>query len=133
MRTFVLRRTRFCCTDGSTAIEFAIVGNAFIMLIMAIAYVGMALWHDATLGWAVERGARVATLNSAASQTDVSNAINGYLTSVGLSNATVQYTVDSSGGTSVGQISASMTESFNVPLFSPFSVTYTSSANVPLR
>ena len=120
-------------TNGASAIEFAIVGNAFLLLLFGTAYVAIMLWHEANLDWAVESGARVAVLNSAATQSDVSTAVNGYLTSVGMpGNATVAYTTSTSGGVTVGQITASDTEQFVVPFLSTYSITYHASANVPL-
>lgn len=71
-------------TGGAAAIEFAIVGNVFILLLIGTAYVSVMLWHAANLDWAVEAGSRVAAINSSATQTDVSTAVNNYLSSVGM-------------------------------------------------
>ena len=119
-------------TDGAAAIEFAIVGNVFLLLLIGTAYVSVMLWHAANLDWAVEAGSRVATINSSATQTDVSTAVNNYLSSVGMGAATIAYTVTTTGGVKVGQISASKTERFNVPLLNNYRITFHSYANVPL-
>lgn len=118
-------------TSGSAAIEFAVVGNVFLMFMICIAYAAIILWHEAHLDWAVQRSSRLAALGGTVTSTDIQSAVNGYLTSVGMNTATVQYQVSTMGGAKVGQITASMTETFTVPLFKSFHLTYTSSANVP--
>jgi Flp pilus assembly protein TadG len=119
--------------SGAAAIEFAIVGNAFLLLLFGTAYVSIMLWHEANLDWAVESGARVAVLNSSATQSDVATAVNGYLTSVGMAgDATVAYTTSTSGGVTVGQITATSTDHITVPFLSTYNITYQSSANVPM-
>jgi Flp pilus assembly protein TadG len=119
-------------TSGSAAIEFAVVGNVFLMFVIAIAYAAIILWHEAHLDWAVQRSSRLAALGgTTVTATDIQTAVNGYLTSVGMNPATVQYQVSTLGGAKVGQITASMTETFSVPLFKPLHLTYTASADVP--
>jgi Flp pilus assembly protein TadG len=125
-------RTAWRDAGGAAAIEFAIVGNAFLLLLFGTAYVAIMLWHEANLDWAVESGARVAVLNSAATQSDVSTAVNGYLASVGMGNATVAYTTSTTSGVTVGQITATKTEQFAVPFLSTYNITYNASANVPM-
>ena len=62
---------------------------------------------------------------------DIKTAVNGYLSSVGMNPATVDYQVSTMGGAKVGQINATMTETFTVPLFKSFNLTYSASADVP--
>jgi Flp pilus assembly protein TadG len=50
---------------GTTAIEFAIVGPAFIILIIGIIYLCMALLTVGSLHYAVEDGARCASIRTA--------------------------------------------------------------------
>ncbi|HEY2032641.1 MAG TPA: TadE/TadG family type IV pilus assembly protein, partial [Rhizomicrobium sp.] len=78
------RRAFFRDRSGAAAIEFAIVGNVFLMLLFGIAYIGIIYWHAANLDWAVDAGSRIAILNSSATQGDISTAVNGYLTQVGM-------------------------------------------------
>jgi len=117
-------------SSGGAAVEFAVVGNVFLMFIICIAYVAIILWHEAHLDWAVQRSSRLAALGTTTAS-DLQTAVNGYLSSVGMNPATVQYQVNTMGGAKVAQISASMTETFTVPLFKPINLTYTSSAKVP--
>ena len=45
--------------DGAAAVEFAIVSVAFLTFIFAIAYIGIIIYTNATLQWAVERASRL--------------------------------------------------------------------------
>lgn len=124
-------RSFFRDRNGAAAIEFAIVGNAFVMLLIGIAYVGVIYWHAANLDWAVQAGSRIAVLNSSATQSDIASAVNGYLAQVGMGAADVTYSVATSNGVKVASIAASKSEIFNVPLINNFHITFQSSAEVP--
>lgn len=128
----MLKRISFLREDsGAAVVEFALVGNAFLILLIGTMYLGLMYWHSANLKWAVESAARVAVLNSSATQSDISTAVNNYLASVGMDSATVHYSVVSSGGVNVGEITASKTEEFIVPLLFTKDITFQASANVP--
>ena len=116
---------------GAAAPEFAVVATAFLMFIMAIAYLGMMLFTYTAVHWAVEDGSRVAAVNTSATQSQVSTAINNDLTSVGLPSATsVTYSVSYS-PFQVATVTATLTQSYTVPLLSNFSVTYSATTTVP--
>ena len=117
---------------GVAAVEFAIVSVAFFAFIFAIAYIGIIMFTNATLQWAVESGSRVAAINQSATQSDISEAINSYLASANAPPATVDYTVSQSGTLKTATISASFSESYSVPLFSTFNIDYNASTSVPL-
>ncbi len=117
---------------GTAAIEFAIVGNAFLLLLFGTFYISIMLWHEANLNWAVESGARLVALNSSVTQSEISTAVNDYLSSVGMGAANVQYSVSTSGSVKVGQISASKSEQFTVPLLSTFNITFRAQDDVPV-
>ena len=53
--------------DGAVAIEFAIVGPLMLALMFGTIELGRLLWWEATTRYAVEEGARCATLGSAPS------------------------------------------------------------------
>ncbi|MBI3676304.1 MAG: pilus assembly protein [Proteobacteria bacterium] len=123
---------RFVRADqGTAAIEFAIVGNVFMMFLVAIAYFGIMMWDESSLDWAVQKGARMAALDKTVTQSQIATAVNGYLTSIGMSNATVSYSVAASNGVNVATISANLTKAYSVPFFSNLNLTFSSSAAVP--
>ena len=117
--------------SGAAAIEFAIVGNAFLIFLFGIAYVGIIYWHAANLDWAVEAGSRIAILNSSATQSDISSAVNGYLAQVGMGSANVTYTVATNNGVKIASIDAKKSETFDAPLINVFHITFHSTAQVP--
>jgi len=117
--------------DGAAALEFAIVGNVFILVLMGISYTAIMLWHKSHLNWAVDAASRVAAVNTSVTQAQMTTAVNNYLTSVGMDTATVTYSVQTQGGVKVGLISATLSETMTVPLLSTYHLTYSASARVP--
>ena len=64
MRTRGTRRNLFACDSGAAALEFAIVGPVFIMLTMGVIYLGLLLFSMASMQFAVEEGARCASVKT---------------------------------------------------------------------
>lgn len=116
---------------AATAVEFAVVSTVFLTFIMAIAYLGLMLFTFAGVHWAVEDASRVATINTAATQTQLQTAINNDLTSIGLPDATsVTYSVSNT-PFQIATVSATLTQSYVVPLLSTVTITYSASTQVP--
>lgn len=116
---------------GATALEFALVSTAFIPLITGIAYLAIMLFNNLSLEWAVTKAARIAEINKAATQSDVSQAINSYLASMNLPTATVAYSSSVSGGVRTANISATYTQTYVVPMISSFTINFNSNITVP--
>src|SRR5436190_1022282 len=104
--------------SGDAAVEFAIVTNVFIACLMGISYMGIMIFEKTSLDWAVQKAIRIAALSNTTTQSDVATAVNGYLTSVGLSNATVSYNVTTSNGLNIATINATFSKTYVVPLIS---------------
>ena len=51
-------------TRGTSAIEFAIVGPIFMMCIVGMVYIGMMLFAEGSLQYAVEQASRCAAVNT---------------------------------------------------------------------
>ena len=115
---------------GAAAVEFAIVSSVFVAFILAIAYLGIMLYTDLGVHWALEKGARVAAINTSTTQTAVATAINNYLNGIGIPSATVTYTVSTSTITRA-YISATLTQTYTVPLIKRFTITYSANTYVP--
>ena len=115
---------------GAAAVEFAIVSSAFIAFILGIAYLGIMLYTDLAVHWALEKGARVAEIDTSTTQTAVAAAINGYLNGMGVSSATVTYTVTKPSIT-VAYITASLSKTYSIPLIKTFTITFSANTYVP--
>jgi Flp pilus assembly protein TadG len=115
---------------GAAAVEFAMVSSAFFALILGIAYLGIMLFTNLAVHWALEKGARVAVIDTATTQNAVASAVNGYLNSMGVASAAVTYTV-ANGAFPVAHISATLTQSYTVPMISNFTITYSANTYVP--
>jgi Flp pilus assembly protein TadG len=117
---------------GAVAVEFALVSTAFLAMVIGLCYVGIMLFNNMSLQWAVEKAARVAEINSAATQSDIASAVNSYLASEGLPNATVTYSSTVSGGVTTATIQASYSQSYTLPMVSTFNINFSSNLTVPL-
>jgi Flp pilus assembly protein TadG len=117
--------------SGAYAVEFAIISTAFFTLIFGAAYLGIMMWYRSTLQWAVEKGIRMAVIDKTTTQTQITTAINGYLNSVNLPNATVTYNTAAFSGVQISTVTASFTRSVTMPFVSTFNLTYTASAKIP--
>jgi Flp pilus assembly protein TadG len=114
----------------AAAVEFAIVSSAFISFVIGIAYLGLMLYTDLALHWALENGARLAEINTSTTQTAVAGAINGYLNGIGVPSATVTYTV-TVGTPTVAYINATLTQSYTIPMVKTFTITFSADTYVP--
>lgn len=126
------RRAFLADVSGATAVEFAIVANIFICFVFGIAYVGIMLFNNASLDWAVDDAVRIATINPAADQTLIASAINTRLSNFGLSPADVTYTVSAINAVQTAHIVASYVQDYTLPFVSTFHITFHSDAYVPL-
>lgn len=121
--------TRDC--RATSAPEFAIVATVFLTFVMAIAYLGIMLFTYAGVHWAVEDASRLAAVNTSATQSQVQTAINNNLASIGLPDATsVTYSVSQT-PFQIATVSATLAQSYVVPLLSTVNVTYSASTQVP--
>lgn len=118
--------------NGAAAVEFALVSSAFLAILIGLCYLGIMLFNNMSLEWAVEKAARVAEINNAATQTDIATAVNSYLSSVGLPDATVQYSTTVSGGVTIATIQANYRATYTLPMISTFHLNFTSNLSVPV-
>lgn len=118
--------------SGAAAVEFALVSGVFLSLLLGLCYVGVMLFNNMSLQWAVEKAARVAEINTSATQTQIAAAVNAYLSSVGLPNATVAYSSTVSGGVTIATISANYQQTYMLPMISTFHINFRSNLSVPL-
>jgi Flp pilus assembly protein TadG len=118
--------------SGAAAVEFAIIANVFITFVIGIAYVGIMLFNNASLDWAVDDAVRLATINANTDQTLIADTINARLSKFGLSNADVTYTVSTINAVQTAHIVASYARSYTIPFVHTFNITFTSDAYIPL-
>jgi Flp pilus assembly protein TadG len=120
-------------SNGAAAVEFAIVSSVFFTFVIGIAYVGIMLFNNASLNYAVEDAARIVALNNTTTLDQIKSKINTYMTSEGLPSATVQYTTYVVNNVPTGHIVANYTRSYTLPFVHTFNITYKADAFVPLQ
>jgi len=120
-------------SNGATAVEFAIVSSVFFTFVIGIAYVGIMLFNNASLNYAVEDAARVVALNNTTTLDQITTKINSYMASAGLPAASVQYSTAMMSNVPTGHIIAHYTRSYTLPFVHTFNVTYRADIYVPLQ
>lgn len=122
-----------CERGGAAAVEFAIVSSAFFAFVIGIAYVGIILFNNTSLNYAVEDAARTVALNNAATQSQVTTKVNSYLSSAGLPAAAVQYSTSTINNVLTGHIVANYNKTYTLPFVNTFHLTFRADAYVPLQ
>ena len=117
--------------DGAAAVEFAMVASAFITTVMGIIYVTIMAFNSFAINRAVKLASRQAEINNSVTQSSLTSTINTYLASVGAGPATVTYSVTTTGGVSVANISANFRQTYTIPFVPAIHMTFSSSAAVP--
>jgi Flp pilus assembly protein TadG len=116
---------------GATPAEFALVSAAFLTLVIGVCYVAIMTLNNMSLEWALTKASRLAKIDNAVSQSDISRAVNRYLASAGLPDAMVVYSSSISGGTRTAYIAASYQRTFVLPILPRFDITFSSNIMVP--
>jgi Flp pilus assembly protein TadG len=103
MRTLLrlLKKTR-----GQAAVEFALVGVIFFMLVMGLIEVGRAVWHYNALSHAVREGARYAMVHGS-EDTDPSGPGSSYYSAPDQDSQVTQTVEDFASGLDVSNLTVS--------------------------
>ncbi len=116
---------------GVTVTELALTSAALVTLVIGACYVAVLAFNNMSLEWALSKASRLAKIDTAVTQSDISRVVNGYLASAGLPDAIVVYSSSISGGTRTAFIAASYQRSFILPMMPRFNMTFSSNITVP--
>ena len=111
--TCIRRHTR-CATPrrGTQLVEFAVVAPVFFLMVLGMIEFGRAMMVQALMTNAAQLGARAGALDGAQA-TDVTNAVNAYLSAGGISGASTSCTPNPPSTALPGQdVSATVTIGF---------------------
>ena len=125
------KKTLLADPSGAAAVEFALVSSAFFSMIMGIAYIAIIAFNTVAINWAVKAAVRQAEIDTTATQDSITTTINNNLSSLGLSTATVTYTITNLNGVNISNISASYQQNYSIPFIPTIHMTFSSSAAVP--
>jgi Flp pilus assembly protein TadG len=118
------------CESGSSTVELAIILTAFLGLIFGIINIGLTLWTQGSLYYAVEAAARCASVNAttcgSASATQT-YALNQYFGQSLSGTNPFTYSATGCGHT----VTASYTYSLSIPLFPTYSLPLAATACYP--
>lgn len=117
--------------DGTTAVEFAMIAPAFLLLLFGLVMVALMYFDGSTLEFAVEQAGRSIATNPSVSQSDLTTAVQSQLGPIGHPPVTVTYTTSVVSGANVGHLVATLHRSYTVPMIKTFAIDFTSETYVP--
>jgi Flp pilus assembly protein TadG len=127
------RRQWIADQRGVASIEFAIVGPAFIVMLVAIVVFGWSMHSISSLRLAVESAARALEINQTLTQSQLTSIVQTKLTGIGDTHVTVALADDTSiAGVKMKKITGTYVFDVKVPLLDTQHVTFTTSVSVPL-
>lgn len=120
-------------TGGASALEFAIIAPALILLIFGIMQLGLAMNRGASVQWAADQAARQVMLNPAVTESQLRSVVEARLAELS-DNFTVQvsYSVDQSGPVKLGRLVVDYDHAVAIPMLEIFTAHFTVRSLVPL-
>jgi len=119
---------------GATAVEFALVLPAFLMMVLGIFWSAWAIHCTQSVRYALSEGARVVQLNPAITQTELQTFVRNNV-NIGddSGSVTVTLTFDPvAGGTQLAHTTATYPLSFTIPWLGTYAASYSVSLTVPV-
>lgn len=118
--------------EASSALEFAILGPVFLMLIFGVIGLGWTIHAVSNVNYVAERVGRVLQLNPKMSEADITTTIRGQLSYLDPKQLTITLNKDSAGGINMGHANVRYDLVYDVPFVGSFPVSYRTSVSVPL-
>lgn len=119
--------------SASSAIEFAILGPAFLAMLFGIFVFGWAINMISSVNLGVERAGRELQLRPAMTAQDLQTVIASQFSYLDPANLQVSLAVGSStGGYRIGKITASYSFAIELPLAGSYPIAYSANIEVPL-
>jgi Flp pilus assembly protein TadG len=117
---------------GSSALEFAIIAPAFIVLLIGIISVGWAMHCISSLRLAVEQSGRALQVDPSLTQDQLATMIKNELKSIGDPKVNVSMSnLPDLAGVQMAKITATYNFEISIPLLPPYEIHYTTSVSVP--
>lgn len=121
-------------SEGTAAIEFAVIVPLFVTVIVGIFAIGWATNGVMAVRHALDQTGRQLLLNPTLTQQDMQKTIDGEVAYLGDPNVSVQLAYDTSNGSfTVAHVTASYPFTIRVPFLNDLSLKYQSSIAVPLK
>lgn len=92
--------------EGSTSVEFAMVGVGFILMIISVIEIGRLTWTNTVVDYAIDEASRYASLHQDATSSDIERQAQAYLQNFFVPSESLQITVNNTeeGGVSFIEI-----------------------------
>ena len=120
-------------TSGTSAVEFAIVAPAFLILLLGVFATGWAIHRVASVRYALEESGRTLLVTPAMTAGQFDTLVKSKLAAIADSNVTTSLTVDAAvNGIKLAHASAAYNFTISIPMIPDQSIAYQTSITVPL-
>jgi Flp pilus assembly protein TadG len=129
------KRFRFTRDErGISAVEFALVGPAFLMMLIGVFVLGWSMHCISSLRLAVEAAGRSLEVNQTLTQAQLTTIVQDKLAVIGDPNVTVALANDTSvTGITMKKITGTYVFDIVIPLLPTQHMTFTTSVSVPMK
>ena len=122
----------FASRDGASAVEFAMILPIFVTMVLGTLQMAIVYYQAGTVQHALEETAREVMIDPDMTLSQIESSIENRLEELTSQQATVTYSVDSSGPVSIAQVNASFTIQVVIPFVPRFSVPFDAETHIPL-
>ncbi len=117
---------------GASAVEFAILLPALILVFFALIQFSRMCFDVYTLQYAVDFACRSIILDGSATLPTLTARVNEKLSIIGNPTVTVTLSTETSGSAPIGRLTATMQRSYQIPLLPAYTKTIVADAYMPL-
>jgi Flp pilus assembly protein TadG len=117
--------------SGASALEFAMTLPAFVMMVFGTIQFGYAFFCGSTVQFALERVARIVMVDNSITQSSAQSHFDTELDNMGGPEATLTYTVDTTGPIPIARLQATYNHHVVIPLVPEFTLTFVTDTSVP--
>jgi Flp pilus assembly protein TadG len=118
--------------SGATAVEFAIVGPIFLIMLIGIVQLSIAYFHGSSVQWAVDRAMRTAMVDADITSTEVENLIAASLGDINPPEIELTFSIDTSGEIHLAHVVANYEIPVQILFMPEFAVEFSVEAYVPV-
>jgi hypothetical protein len=118
--------------SGATAVEFAIVGPIFLIMLIGIVQLSIAYFHGSSVQWAVDRAMRVAMVDADITSAEVEALISESLGDINSPEIDLTFSVDTSSDIHLAHVVANYEIPVQILFMPEFAVEFSVEAFVPV-
>lgn len=119
-------------SDGTSAIEFALLAPVFFAMVFTLIQLGWCYFNAASVQWALDRATRIAAIDPDVTQGDLQTFISSELAGLTNKQVSLSYSVDTSGTLPILELGTVYTHSMHIPFVDDYTLSFNLNTSTPL-